>query len=571
MSKATSEHNPLANIDLGVIVAPRPPAGFAQSVVARFATTEAAITVAKRRRFQRAARGAGAAVAVAAAVLAIVLGWPRGSETGAYATAEPEHLEVGGLAVDLDRGAAIRWTVDHDRLRVDQRGSATWTVPAGQHLQLEVAGVGGVETTNATLHVEAHMNLIDTKMIGATLATAALVTAVVVTVTHGRATVTGAHEQLAVTAGQSTLLAPGKPPIELITAGEGAIAVKIVFSGNAAWTAREVSAMESTIDQVRLPPDSTVSVVSFAARIASETVTLRAQAASPNHVGLTWLEHVSRDGGGTGEALVNVVKQGILGLALTHAPRRVLVVVGDGDDTNGEPMRVAWRELQWTARNTGVELRAVIVPKTGKVDLVHALADAIGGTVASVAPAKAVMVVYEGRGLWLTPDVLRTLGQGITDMDLPPESRIGAIEFSNGATLRIPWEPATSFTPAQLGSARDYADKRGSDLVQGVTMGLAALASAPETDKLLVVIGDGHDTNDAAAATIVEDLLGQARRNQVRIRALQYGSIDSLPGDVLKRLDPKVSWFAGNGYQERLEALQTSLGMAPETAPETAP
>lgn len=171
---------------------------------------------------------------------------------------------------------------------------------------------------------------------------------------------------------------------------------------------------------------------------------------------------------------------------------------------------------------------------------------------------------HEARGLWLTPDVIRTLGQGIAEMDLSPGSRIGAIEFSNGAAIRIPLEPATSSTPAQLGSAREYADKRGSDLVQGVTLALAELAKAPETDKVLIVIGDGHDTNDAAAATEVDDLLGQARRTHVRIRALQYGSIDTLPGDVLKRLDPQVPWFAGNVYTGRLKGLQMSLGMAPE-------
>ena len=71
-----SEDNPLANVDLGVVTAARAPQGFAEGVLARFATTEAAIAVAKRGRGRRMAWIAGGSLAAAAAVIAVVVLWP---------------------------------------------------------------------------------------------------------------------------------------------------------------------------------------------------------------------------------------------------------------------------------------------------------------------------------------------------------------------------------------------------------------------------------------------------------------------------------------------------------------
>lgn len=570
-----SEDNPLANVDLHLIAAPRAPAGFADGVLSRFASTEAAIAVAKRQRARRLAWIASGAVAAAAAVVAVLWLWPRGPETGAYATAEPYHLDVAGLAVELDRGASISWTVRPGGLDVDQRGRATWTVPAGQHLHVEVAGVGAVDATNATLRVETQMNLMDGKMIGATAATAALVTAVTLTVTHGQATVSGAGKELAIKGGQSASVSRGKEPLELITAGDPT-AVEIVFCGNAAWTARELELMESAIDHVLLPEGSTIGAVSYATG-----ATLRAEATPKVRFGAGFLGYVPLYKDATGSDLVQGMTMGLSELRKANAPRKTLVVVGDGNDTNSEAATGMLQELHAEAEEQGIEIRAVLAPgkaatpspieragiqtfDADPVDLTRALALAMGGT---VHPPSVVEVVYEGRGGWMNADVLRAIGNGMSDIDLAPGSRIGAISYSAGAGTVIPLEPLASFKPAQLGVAKGYAANTGSDLVVGVTMGLQILAEAPEPDKVLIVIGDGHDTRDETAAAKMDELREQAKQIHVRVRALQYGSLDTLPGHLLKHLDPHTSEFGGKGYEGRLQGLQMALTIAPETIP----
>jgi hypothetical protein len=552
--------NPLANVDLGVIAVPKAPAGFAEVVLARFASTEAAIAVEKRRRVRRLAWLASGVVAFAAAVLALVFLWPRAQETGSYLAAEPHHLEVAGLAVELEGGAAIAWNIERGTLRVDQRGAATWTVPQGQHLRVEVAGVGTVDASNATLHVEARMNLLEKKTIGVTAATAVLVTAIAATVIHGQATVTGAGEELTVKEGQSASVAPGKAPVEVLTAGDPT-AVEIVFSGEQRWTDHELDAMESAIDHVQLPLGSTVGAVSY-----STGATLRAEATPSSRFGAGWLGFTGLYRGAIGSDVVQGVTMGLTELAKSHIARKVLVVVGDGNDTNNDAAKRALIDLQGTARQMGVTIRAVLAPPftvtpsllqavnipsvdASKVELTHALADAMGG---AVERPKAVLVVFEGRGVWATADDLSAIGQGIEQLDLPPGSRVGAVEYSTGASVVVPFEPATDFKAAQLGTAKNYAAKRGSDLVQGAAMGLAELTRDPEADKVLIIIGDGHDTNDEAARLALPDILEAAQEQNVRIRAVQLGSIDTLPTHALMLLDPHVMLAGGNYQSQRL-------------------
>jgi len=564
--------NPLANVDLGVIVTPKAPSGFAEGVLARFASTEAAIAVEKRRRVRRLAWLASGAIAFAAAVLALVFLWPRTQETGSYLAAEPRHLEVAGLAVDLEGGAAIAWSVEPDGVHIDQRGGATWMVPPKQHLHVEVAGVGGVDASNATLHVEAQMNLMDKRTIGATAATAVLVTAVAATVIHGQATVTGAGEELTITEGQSASITPGRGPVEMLTAGDPT-AVEIVFSGEQRWTDHGLEAMESAIDHVLLPLDSTVGAVSY-----STGATLRAEATPSTRFGAGWLGYRGLYRGAIGSDLVQGVTMGLAELAKSHLARKVLVVVGDGNDTNSsDAAKHALLDLQGTAHKMGVTVHAILVPPftatpslveaagiptvdASKIEITHALADATGG---AVERPRAVVVVYEGRGVWATADVLAAIGQGIESFDLPPDSRVGVIEYSTGAATRVPLELASDFKAAQLGTAKDHAAMRGSDMLQGVAMGLAELSKAPETDKLLIVVGDGHDTNDEAASTIVNELVARAHSSNVQIRAIQHASIDTLPGTVLKRFDPNVPTFSGS-YKARLQGLTMWIGLTSE-------
>jgi hypothetical protein len=197
-----SDDNPLAGIDLGLARAPHAPDRFTHGVMIRFEAVEAAVASARHRRRRQLAWVASSVAAVAAIVVSLVALWPRTTVTiGSYATDTPHHLVIDDVTAEMASGAAVSWRIDGDRVVVDQHGEVTWTVPAGKRLRVEAAGVGSVDAENATLHVEARMNLMDKK--GVTVATALAVTAIAVTVMHGNATVHGT----ALTPGTTTTIA----------------------------------------------------------------------------------------------------------------------------------------------------------------------------------------------------------------------------------------------------------------------------------------------------------------------------------------------------------------------------
>lgn len=571
-----TEDNPLSNVNLAAVSAPRAPAGFADGVLARFATTEAAIAVAKRRRARRAVRIAAGACAAAAAALAVVLVWPQSESTGRAVAATARHLDLAGLGVDLDAGAAIAWTVERDRLLVDQRGGATWTVPANRNLRVEVAGIGSVDATNATLHVETRMNLLDSKMIGATAATAALVTGIAVTVIHGRADVTSATNRVAVSdghldkrsiisAGGDAALARGEATARELQHSLHATAVELVFAGNFEWMENELLTVENAIDHVQLPPGSTIGAVSYTAG----NVSVREALAPTGRFVETWPELVERFHENTAGDLAKAAKLGFARIQLAHAARRVLVIVGDGNDSDREGSRLALADLQRAARAQGIDVRAVLSPGGGKiastieqagittvdaskVDLTHALADAMGGTVP--ARPKAVMVVIEDDPKWLSGDVLGALADGLAQAKLPRDSRIGTVALADASRIQLPLEPATSFRASQLATLRTSRSTTVLDARPAFALAAEQLAKAPEPDKLMVVIGDLSKVDEVSL--VLADMPGKYRHDGIEIRAIHYGRATV---SVPEWLDPKGREILGANGPAKLKALTAAV------------
>jgi hypothetical protein len=149
-------------------------------------------------------------------------------------------------------------------------------------------------------------------------------------------------------------------------------------------------------------------------------------------------------------------------------------------------------------------------------------------------------VVFAGRASWTTQDLLplEAIGKGLENLGLAPGSTVGAIEYSTGASIRIPWERAEDVRASQIGRVADYEQRIGSDLVQGVAMGLAELAKQKQATKVLVIIGDGIDSNPDRAKSGLAALDIQARKLGVAIRAIDLRSADSPGLGMLGLLDP---------------------------------
>ena len=546
-----SEH-PLENIDLGVVAAPRAPVGFADGVLARFATTEAAIAVEKQRRARRATWMIGGAVAAIAAVLALVLAWPRDRAAGSISTDEPRTVALGDVRAELAAHAQIEWRREGTTLRVEQRGTVTWNVPAGQHLH--ITGAAPVDATNATLRVEVQMNA-DRKTVGSA---AAMVAAVTVAVLAGKATL-GDHT---VDAGKAAMATPGKQVMDLVQTDDR-VAIVLVYPANEAWLAGghsigpRIQDIEHVLSHLDLPLGSTVGAVMYANGADSAVQPKPSGTYRGDELGDPARYHDKH-----GSDLVAGIQAGVDMASTQHAGRRLVVVVGDGNDTDRtDAAKASLLKTMADAEQRHVTVKAVLVrePSSGKPSLIEAVGlDSTDATNRSLLyylraeiglppPQRtSALVVYAGRGTWMTKDLLDALGAGLEGLQLPPGSELAAVEYSTGATIRVPWEPAPAFKAAQLGDVTDYADHLGSDVVQGVVMGLAELSKQTLPRKTLVVVGDGNDTNKDPGLALGE-LADQAKRLGIVVHVINVRGPDSPEGSVLGPLDPHPVTAAGTG------------------------
>ena len=166
----------------------------------------------------------------------------------------------------------------------------------------------------------------------------------------------------------------------------------------------------------------------------------------------------------------------------------------------------------------------------------------------------AIALVINGQEIWIGNDdietdeaakytgVLKNLISAIDRLKLaeagPPGSKGIVISYSTGAEVKTPMGDLKGITGSALGSQKDYRGKIGTDLVQGITLGLAELSKVPTARKALIVVGDGNDTNPDAARSQLVELKNQARNNNIDLFAVIYKSPLSPEGNVITTMIP---------------------------------
>ena len=186
------DQNSLAAFDLDAWAPPAVAPNFANRVIARVAATDQAIAVEVNRRSTRR-WWYGTAIAAILAAAAAILVWqmpgqdePQSPESGSILATRPQQrLVLDHASGVLDVGAFVSWSHVGGAVTVAQRtGGATWHVDADQHLKISLGAaanaVTSIEASDATLRLEANMNLADAKILGATaVAAASLITLIV--------------------------------------------------------------------------------------------------------------------------------------------------------------------------------------------------------------------------------------------------------------------------------------------------------------------------------------------------------------------------------------------------------
>jgi hypothetical protein len=166
----------------------------------------------------------------------------------------------------------------------------------------------------------------------------------------------------------------------------------------------------------------------------------------------------------------------------------------------------------------------------------------------------AIALVINGQEIWIGNEdveqdpaaqyqgVLKNLTSAIDRLKLgeagPPGSKGLIISYSTGAEIKVPMSPLKELTGGALGGQKDYRGKIGTDMVQGITLGIAELSKASTVRKALIVVGDGNDTNNDLAKAQLADLKKQAAKQNIDLFAVIYKSAVSMEGSVITTMIP---------------------------------
>ena len=133
--------------------------------------------------------------------------------------------------------------------------------------------------------------------------------------------------------------------------------------------------------------------------------------------------------------------------------------------------------------------------------------------------------------------MLKNLEAAIDKLQLgsagPPGSKGVVVSYSQGAEIKVPMGDLKLINGGALGGQKDYYHKIGTDMVQGISMGLAELSKVSTARKALIVVGDGNDTNNETAKTALADYKKQAAAQKIQLFAIIYKSATSSEGAVI--------------------------------------
>jgi hypothetical protein len=284
--------------------------------------------------------------------------------------------------------------------------------------------------------------------------------------------------------------------------------------------------------------------------------------------------------------LVGGVTLGLNELAKVTDARRILVVIGDGSDTNNETAKGALAALAKRAATENVELLSIVYkgplssdatpiraldPSARVVNTADAIADevgwlftrlkqrpVVGGGVGGKPVALAFLV--SGWEVWMGNDeivpandpsrytgTLKSIRAAFDRAPMtgfPDGSKAMVATYDSSSRIRLPMGPIESLDARAVGVQRDYYGTVGVELVSGVTLALTELAKVEGARRVLVVVGDGSDANPDAAKLKLADLAKRAAEFHIEVHAIVYKASLSGEATVVTLLDPKASTVA---------------------------
>ena len=167
----------------------------------------------------------------------------------------------------------------------------------------------------------------------------------------------------------------------------------------------------------------------------------------------------------------------------------------------------------------------------------------------------ALAIVFSGQEIWIGNDrfespgdpgyypgaletVVATFDRLNLDRRLPAASQATLISYADRIAVRLPMGPLDRLTGKSFGTQRDYYNQVGASLVDGIEAGITALTATLADRKVLIVIGDGNDTNNGTAKGRLRELARIAARANIETHAVIHRSALSEPLNVLSEMIP---------------------------------
>lgn len=121
---------------------------------------------------------------------------------------------------------------------------------------------------------------------------------------------------------------------------------------------------------------------------------------------------------------------------------------------------------------------------------------------------------------------------------LPEGSEAALVTYATGATIKQPWRPAYMLAGAALGPITDYRGAIGTDLVMGVEQAIMNTKQRRHLRHIVLVIGDGNDTNNELARETLPSL-AQANPDITFVAVIATSPVSS-DGFVIARLTNNI-------------------------------
>jgi hypothetical protein len=301
--------------------------------------------------------------------------------------------------------------------------------------------------------------------------------------------------------------------------------------------------------------------------------------------------------------LVAGVTLGLDELAKVPDARRILFVIGDGTDENPDAAKAQLAALAKRAETEKVQIVSIVYkgarsrsdsdiaaldPNPTVVNTADTIPDHLAFTfnmlqgpsapavAGGPAPPFTLAVLMADQEIWVgndeyeAPDspamhrgalnAIRAAFDKPPFKDFPAGSQAIVLTYDDNTKVTVPSLPLANFDARQLVTQKDAKGKLGTELVAGVRSAFNELTKVGGDRRVLIILGDGNDTNNEAAKAQLQQLAKQAADRHIEVHAIVWKGELSEPSNVITELDPKAKTAAtSDELATDLVALLSSL------------